>query len=71
MKTFFTTLLASAALVAAHGEPDLQHEHRGDVFGYSHGPQVYGVMHNGNSTGQMRTFENGECEALCRIQRLG
>ncbi|KAK5072404.1 hypothetical protein LTR51_005040 [Lithohypha guttulata] len=56
-----TTLLASASLVVAHGEPDLKHEHAGDVFHYFRGGQCYdeGVINNGTPVGMTEQI-NGE-----------
>lgn len=59
MKSIATFLLASyASTTLAHGEPDLQHEHAGDLFRKAH--QGYGgtpwceegVLHGDNSTGR-------------------
>ncbi|KAK4629486.1 Hydrolase pyvD [Fulvia fulva] len=51
-------LLATTSNVLAHGEPDLRHEHAGDVFSKTHGGSWHlnGVLHNGNSTGQTKSI---------------
>ncbi|KAI5366263.1 Putative dienelactone hydrolase, alpha/Beta hydrolase [Septoria linicola] len=53
-----STLLAGASLVSAHGEPDLKHEHAGDVFRKFHGKQCYidGPASNGSSTGVTKSI---------------
>ncbi|PPJ58495.1 hypothetical protein CBER1_05601 [Cercospora berteroae] len=57
-----STLLAVAALVTAHGEPNLKHEHAGDVFRKLHRKQCYldGPASNGSSTGEYRTVEGAD-----------
>lgn len=65
MKNIFTyaaALLTSASFALAHGGWDLSHEHKGDVFRHAHAPGccVNGVMHNGNSTGEMKVIDGGE-----------
>lgn len=63
--TFFqlaATILFSASAVLAHGEPDLRHEHAGDVFSKTHGRSwnLHGVMHNGEPTGQNKSIGGGK-----------
>lgn len=57
-----STLLAVAALVTAHGEPNLKHEHAGDVFRKLHRKQCYldGPASNGSSLGEYRTVDGGK-----------
>lgn len=54
--TFLTavTLFLSASSVIAHGEPDLKHEHAGELFQKFHGGHWYGegVINNGTPAGQ-------------------
>lgn len=57
--TYAAALLTSASLAFAHRGWDLSHEHAGDVFNYAHASGVSGVLHNGNSTGQIRTINGG------------
>ncbi|GIZ43736.1 hypothetical protein CKM354_000695300 [Cercospora kikuchii] len=54
-----STLLTVAALVTAHGEPNLKHEHAGDVFRKLHRKQCYldGPASNGSSLGEYRTVD--------------
>lgn len=49
-----TAVLLSASSVVAHGEPDLRHEHSGDVFQRFHGRHWPdgGVINNGTPTGE-------------------
>lgn len=49
-----TTLLSSLAGVIAHGEPNLKHEHSGELFQRFHGGHWYGegVINNGTPAGQ-------------------
>ena len=57
-----TVLAAAASLVAGHGEPNLKHEHAGDVFKKFHGKQCYidGPASNGSSTGVTKHIGGGE-----------
>lgn len=54
--TTFTTaaLLACVSGAVAHGEPDVKHEHAGDVFTKVHGGNWWGdgVINNGTPTGE-------------------
>ncbi|KAF7198620.1 Hydrolase tropI [Pseudocercospora fuligena] len=61
MKTISAFLLAGASLALAHGEPDLKHEHAGDLFRKPHGHHGKpwcedGVLHVDNSTGKTETI---------------
>lgn len=53
---------ASSSLVAGYGEPNLKHEHAGDVFTQFHGKQCYieGPAGNGSSTGTMEHIGGGK-----------
>lgn len=57
-----STLIATASVAAAHGEPSLAHEHAGSLFSRLHGSQCYGsgVLHDGNSTGTIETIDGGQ-----------
>lgn len=64
-------LLATTSNVLAHGEPDLRHEHAGDVFSKTHGGSWHlnGVLHNGNSTGQTKSIGGGESIYIVYLMR--
>lgn len=55
-------LAAASSLVAGYGEPNLKHEHAGDVFTQFHGKQCYieGPAGNGSSTGTMEHIGGGK-----------
>lgn len=55
-------LATASSLVAGYGEPNLKHEHAGDVFTQFHGKQCYieGPAGNGSSTGTMEHIGGGK-----------
>lgn len=61
-----STLLTTASVVTAHGEPNLAHEHAGNLFSRFHGGRCYGrgVLHDGNSTGTTENIGGGQIATL-------
>lgn len=59
-------LATASSLVAGYGEPNLKHEHAGDVFTQFHGKQCYidGPAGNGSSTGTMEHIGGGKLPYL-------
>lgn len=68
-----TALLLSASSVFAYGEPDLTHEHIGDVFQRYHGGPWSngGVITNGTPTGETVQLGGGTDESVFRATKTG
>lgn len=75
--TWTVALLASASTSLAHGEPDLKHEHAGDVFSNVHGGGscLSGVLHGNASRGVTKTIGGGKRHsyldvAVCKLTSI-